>query len=309
MSGGPLGAPLPEPIASSGNHAAADVTQRMSGNSNRESNAPSQPRMTVGRAPARVRQAHVEWVRERLSDRDRAIFGSVGLTRLMTGAQLERLHFHDIAAPSRARVRRRVLARLVAWRVLVPLERRIGGARAGSAGLVFALDSCGQQLLAPDGTARRPTTPGIRFVSHILSVAELYVELAEAARSGDFELADFMTEPAAWVPNGIGGWLKPDGYLKLRTDTYDEHWWLEVDKATEHLPTLRRKFMSYLDFMQRGQLGPDNIMPRVLVTAPNPERLSAIREVIDALPSPGYELLHAALEIAAVPYLIQVLRE
>ena len=40
-------------------------------------------------------------------------------------------------------VRRRVLGRLVQARVLGTLERRIGGVRAGSQGLVFFLDVAG----------------------------------------------------------------------------------------------------------------------------------------------------------------------
>jgi len=82
--------------------------------------------------PLRVRPAHIEWVADRLGERDRAILGSVNQLRLLSSLQLEHLHFADLAEPGRGRIRRRVLARLVEWRVLCVLERRIGGVRAGS---------------------------------------------------------------------------------------------------------------------------------------------------------------------------------
>jgi protein involved in plasmid replication-relaxation len=141
--------------------------------------------------PRRVRQAHVEWVAERLSDRDRAIIGSVARLRLATGAQLERLHFHGLSPRVRARVRRRVLARLVAWRVLMCLERRIGGVRAGSTGLTFALDTAGQQLVRHrDGSSRRPREPSVTLLGHTLSIAEVYVALVERSRGEALTVAE-----------------------------------------------------------------------------------------------------------------------
>src|SRR5437868_15248922 len=122
--------------------------------------------------PVRVRSPHVEWVRDRLGERDRQILATIARVRLATGAQLERLHFLDLPPSHRSRSRRRVLRRLVDWRVLVPLERRIGGVRAGSAGLVLALDSAGQWLANVNSRAtgdnaavRRPTQPSTQLLA------------------------------------------------------------------------------------------------------------------------------------------------
>jgi hypothetical protein len=170
--------------------------------------------------PLRVRRSHVEWVRERLGKRDEAIIESVHKLKVVTGSQLERLHFFDLSASSpssRARIRRRVLSRLVDWRVLMTLERRIGGVRAGSSGLVFSLDTAGQQLVRINGederTPRRADEPSPVLLGHRLGIAELYVSLIELSRTEGFEVSDFLTEPACWWPNGYGGWLKPDAYL------------------------------------------------------------------------------------------------
>jgi hypothetical protein len=265
--------------------------------------------------PLRVRQAHVEWVAERLTDRDRAILDTVHRLRLITGSQIERLHFVDLSLSVRSRVRRRVLARLVAWRVLLSLERRIGGVRAGSSGLVFALDSAGQQLtrleanLHGQAAVRRPREPSTALLSHTLSVAELYVTLVERSRLEPFTVAAFTTEPACWHGDGRGVSLKPDAYLKLSTDALSDHWWLEADKGTEHLPTIRHKLMTYLDFANGGSLGPGGVLPRVLVTVPSEARATAVAGLIARLPEPAERLLYVITEAYAPEWLLTILRE
>jgi hypothetical protein len=266
--------------------------------------------------PQRVRTPHVEWVRQRLGGRDAAVVATVGLLRLVSSMQLERLHFADLPLSHRARTRRRVVKRLIDWRVLMPLERRIGGVRAGSAGLVVCLDSAGLALAnaaartrADELAVRRPTQPSVRLLTHTLGIAELYVQLREAERAGLLHLVSFTTEPACWSPNGVGGWLKPDAHLVVETTEVADHWWYEHDEATESLPTIHRKLMAYLDFVRRGQLGPHGIVPRVLVSAPSEARCDAIRGGIAQLPEPASKLLRATTHDRALPFIIQVLRE
>jgi hypothetical protein len=267
---------------------------------------------TPERRPVRVRRSHVEWVAERLGERDEAIIETVHKLKVVTGSQLERLHFYDLSPASSARIRRRVLHRLVAWRVLMTLERRIGGVRAGSSGLVFSLDTAGQQLVRSKGadgrSARRPDEPSPLLLSHRLGIAELYVALMELARSEDFTLADFTIEPACWWPNGYGGWLKPDAYFRLASADYTDSWWLEQDQGTEHLPVIRRKLMAYLDFARRG-LGPHDVVPRVLVSVPTEQRETAVETVICGLPEPALQLLHVTCHALTPKYLLQVLKQ
>src|SRR2546430_234866 len=82
---------------------------------------------------ARLRPSQAEWAADRLTDRDWQIIEAVNEVRLLTGQQIERLFFWDLK-PGRSRIasRSRALHRLVAWRVLVPLPRRIGGVGHGS---------------------------------------------------------------------------------------------------------------------------------------------------------------------------------
>jgi hypothetical protein len=261
---------------------------------------------------ARVRAAYVDQLEERLSSRDRAIIEAIGRVRVMTGGQIERLIFPSLAQPSRSVVRRRVLARLVSWRILTTLDRRIGGTGAGSQSLIFALDTAGQLLVrrwhggqVADGQRiRRPWTPGRMFLTHSIEITELYVRLVEAVRvGGGFEVRTFVAEPIAWVPNGLGGWLKPDAYVVLATAAFAECTWLEVYRAGVSVPTVRRKLRAYVDFAARGQAGPDGVMPRVVITMPDEQRRSAVAECIDQLPGAPAGLFSVVVYDATIPLL------
>lgn len=259
--------------------------------------------------PQRVRMPYVERLMETLSARDWAIIGTVHRVRLASGAQLERLHFSNLAGRSRSVMRWRVLKRLTDVRVLVPVERRIGTSRHGSAKLCYALDSAGMRLVrlransGPLGArVHRPRVPGERFIAHMLAVTELYVTLVEQARLGWFVLLDFLAESAAYWPNGLGGWIKPDALVILRRGDVTDYWWYEADLATESIPTIRAKLLAYLDFMRRGQLGPDEIVPRVLIGVSLNQRQVAIQSVVNDLPDPANVVFMLALmpEVATV---------
>ncbi|MEU5428226.1 replication-relaxation family protein [Streptomyces olivoreticuli] len=241
-----------------------------------------------------------------------AIVDTVNRLRLVTGQQLERLHFEELIGRSRAVVRWRVLRRLVEWRLLVPLERRIGGARSGSGGLVYALDTAGQKLvqlrrnLQPGAApARRPGAPGERFVQHTLAVSELYTQLRERERGGSFRLSTFDAEPNSWWPDGRGSLLKPDAFVVLSAGEYDYATWVEVDRSTESLPTLRRKLAAYVDFVRRGQLGPGDVVPRVLVTVLNRARGEAVEGLVEGLLEPGRELVGVVMQDQAVEEMVR----
>lgn len=261
------------------------------------------------RSSGYVTAARLDALQEALSERDWAVTNDVARLRLVTGSQLERLHFADLTEASRPVVRRRVLGRLVKAQVLATLARRIGGVRAGSAGLVYYLDAAGWRLLSRDGTARRTSPPSERYVRHRLAVTEVSVSLAEAARTGTLRLVTFQAEPASWWPDGQGGALKPDAYMAVAAATHTDHWWVEVDLATEHGPALRRKLSTYVTFWQSGQLGPGNIMPRVLVTVPDTKRYSDTVRLIRQLPRESESLFVVALAEDVIDVIVRCLNE
>ena len=270
--------------------------------------------MTAAQTPKRVRARHLAWVEERLSERDWSILEAVNRLHLVTGVQVERLFFVDLAPRSRIVSRSRSLSRLVTWRVLVRLPRRIGGAQRGSTVAVYALGPAGQRLLAQQANSeqnppaiRKVGVPSDRFVAHILAVSELYVCLVEAGRIGTFVLRQFTTEPAAWWPNERGGWLKPDAFFVVSNGQVDHLWWAEVDRATESAATVHRKLRTYLDFVNRGGLGPRQAIPRVLVTVPHERRQHVIHSQLARLPLPAPELFHVVLHNDAASWVTETL--
>jgi hypothetical protein len=274
--------------------------------------------MTAPRSPhgSRVGTARVMALAESLSEREWQIMGTVNRLRLATGHQLERLHFAELTGKSRSVVRWRVLKRLVDAQVLMPLSRRVGGSLRGSTKLTYALDVAGERLLRlrrnlsqVEERIRRPGPIGERFVAHTLATSELYIQLMERSRVEGFTVDEFLAEPASWWPNGAGGWMKPDAYLSISADGFTDHWWVEVDLATEAVPTLRGKFLAYIDFVNYGQLSPADVVPRVLVTVPTEARGEVVANAVARMPAPGDELFAVALHNESVDLLVEELHE
>lgn len=266
--------------------------------------------------PARVRPAYATTLAERMSAKDWEILSTVNRLHLLTGLQLDRLFFDHLSGHSRTVTRSRTLSRMVAWRVLQRLPRRIGGSRRGSSVAVYALDSAGQLLLGlrnhsalAKAVVRKPHPPSERFTTHILAVSELFVSLTSAHRADTLELRDFIAEPSSWWPNGLGGYLKPDAYFVLSNGAVDHLWWAEIDMATESMPTVQRKLAAYLDFLKRGQLGPLHAMPRVLIAAPNEVRQARIDSALCRLKPPASQLFHVVTQPTAATWLAGTLHE
>lgn len=264
-----------------------------------------------------ITPTQAETIAASLSSRDQAILFDLGRVRVLSGAQLTRLHFATLAPESRERTRRRVLARLTEHQLVATLVRTIGGARAGSAGHVYSLGIAAQRVLpllgdeacidGSPGRTRAPATPGSLFLAHALSVSTLYVAIREHERASDLRLTHFAAESAAWWPDGRGGVIKPDAFICVRRGDVEDCWWIEVDRATESIPTLKRKLATYADFARTGQLGPDDVVPRVLVTVPHDRRLASVRDLVAALPAPGPELILPVLHGQAAPTMIDIL--
>jgi hypothetical protein len=229
----------------------------------------------------------VALIRERLAERDLAIIRQVAKLRLMSARQIQAIHFpaaeHDNEQAA-MRARQRVLARLTRERLLIRLERQIGGVRAGSAGFVLALGPIGQRVLAIDGPRRRSYEPGLGFVDHTLAVAQLVVDLTVAARRGRLDLLDTQAEPRCWRQfSGLGGrcWLRPDAFLALGVGEYELRWFIEIDRASESLPVIMRKCRLYADYYQSGkEQAQGGVFPRVCWVVPDEVRAERLERAI-----------------------------
>lgn len=299
--------PIARPVASA--EEAAD--QGEYGATNNDSLTPNG--MFASRPGGRITSTYVEQLAGVLGERDQQIVNDLARVRVLSGDQLDRLHFASLSPPHRARSR--VMTRLSRLRVVTTLDRRVGGVRAGSAGLIYTLDVAGQRLLQllgdsqPNGSARRPWTPGAPFMAHTLDVSELYVRLRQAERRDDLELVSYLAEPACWQRTSTLGTIKPDGFALVAYSDVEDAWWLEVDRGTESPNTVRRKLELYLLAAQTGQVGPSGVLPRVLVTVPDGRRLDQVAAIIDGLAVPANRLLTVVLHDEAVLFMARVLRE
>jgi len=234
---------------------------------------------------ARLGRRGLARLHDRLRERDIAVIESVAKHRFLTGKQLGRLHFNDHSTPATgARVCRDVLARLTKQRLLTRLQRRVGGIRAGSASYVYALGPVGRRLI-DEGSARHVSEPSRTFLEHTLALADAHLAMIEAASEGGFELIEVEIEPAAWrrYPNAAGAreTLRPDLYVVSAHDEFEYCWFLEIDRGTEHKPTLLRKCRQFATYWRTGiEQQRSGTFPLIVWVAPDEAREQEIEAAI-----------------------------
>jgi len=243
----------------------------------------------MSREPRRkyVTSAEVERLGEYLGGRDLAILHQVSDLRLMSAAQIAAVHFtlngHDNPAAA-SRAAQRVLARLVRDDLLVRLERRVGGVRAGSAGYVYALGPVGQRLLNPSDGRRRIHEPRIGFLDHTLAVSQLVVDVTRGSRGGRLEVLTLQSEPRchrAFTGTSGQATLKPDLFLALGVGDMEHRWFIEVDQGNESLPVVIGKCRAYDAYYQSGrEQAAHGVFPRVCWVVPDESRADRISNKI-----------------------------
>jgi len=227
----------------------------------------------------------------RLSERDWAVLELVGSHRFLTTRQLHVFAFDlHTTSESAGRVCRRVLLRLEGWDLLQRPVRRIGGMEAGSASSVWMLTTAGQRLRnlrAGFGAVGRIREPGEGFVRHYLAIADTHLALLEAARADRLELLTVEIEPAAWRsytgPSGQPAVLKPDLYAVTAVGEFEDHWFIEVDRATESIPTLIKQCRQYEAYRRAGAEQANNgLFPLVVWVVPDELRAAKLRQALEA---------------------------
>ena len=238
---------------------------------------------------------------DRLPSRERQILETVERFRLLRADQVRRLCFSEIKSETgSARLCRRALANLVEEGLLRRLERRVGGARAGSSGHLYVTTAAGKRLLAYwSGTGiasnRGVHEPGSAFASHTLAIADFYVSLVEANRSGEFELLGFETEPACWraytTALGAQATLKPDALVRLARGDYEFVSFAEIDCGTEGRGALLKKAYAFLYYFRTGrEQAETGVFPRVVWITPLASRAKFLAALFAGLPAEARQL-------------------
>lgn len=230
----------------------------------------------------------------RLSARDIALIDLLAEHRFLTTQQLQAFCFYDhTTIASASRTARRVLARLAAEDVIERAARRVGGIYAGSEAHIWRLTGLGHRLRslrAGVGTGVRVRTPSARFIDHYLAIADVRLQLVSAERQGRLLVTQVQIEPLCWQRyTGLGGSrevLKPD--LAATTTPadqreYEDHWYIEVDRATESIPTVLRQCRAYEACRQSGAVQEiRGVFPIVIWVVPTERRannlLTALRQ-------------------------------
>jgi hypothetical protein len=215
----------------------------------------------------------------------------------------------DGSPVTQARRTRALLKRLAELRLVVRLGRTVGGRHAGSSGFVYGLSGHGQAVLAIDGPMggrrRRVWEVEPTFLHHVLDVAEIYVRLVEAERTGTADLLDFQAEPACWRrfpgTSGQAVTLKPDAYVNVGAGDLEHSAFVEVDRGTESAPTIARKCQVFIAYWRSGiEQRQHGVFPLVVWLASNPRGVTRIAEVVRQLPQEVRHLFEVALHGDAV---------
>ena len=200
--------------------------------------------------------------------------------RLATAVQLQRL-LSPSTSESDTRASRRRLERLTRIGAVRRLDRRIGGVRAGSASFIYAIGPVGERILRTTAPRRRLAEPSWAFVDHTLAVTQFFIQITEQVRQiAGAELIAVETEPTCWrsfTALGAGQELRPDLLLVLGIGDLEHRWWIEVDRASEHLPAVLRKCSRYELYYRSGlEQQAHGVFPRVMWATTTPERADAI---------------------------------
>jgi hypothetical protein len=251
--------------------------------------------MTI--CPLSIVTAHADPYLYGISARDLRIIQNVSQFRITTAVQLQRMHYPGVKHATELtaiRSSRRTFERLVIGSFLARLDRRVGGARSGSASYCYVLGERGYEVLGLSRSRRRE--PSMPFLQHVLAVAELATELYETALLDGHVVVQVMeAETTCWRQfMGLGGGtdiVKPDLYVQLAVATngnaaaqddpnrsigegetsapnvsFDQlYWFIEVDRGTEHRPAIQKKLRAYERYYQSGNgEGASGVFPRVL---------------------------------------------
>lgn len=125
--------------------------------------------------------------------------------------------------------------------------------------------------------------------------AEVGIRLTEMTVEQKLDQITLQTEPACWrYFSNLGGTistLRPDLFVitTLSSSDYDDHWFFEVDLATESPAMVIRKCEQYLAYMRSGiEQKTHGVFPRVVWLTPSLKRKTSLeRHIAQRLPNTG----------------------
>ncbi|WP_230671741.1 replication-relaxation family protein [Rathayibacter sp. Leaf248] len=187
---------------------------------------------------------------------------------------------------SAARQTNRLLQKLGSIGLLHVLPRTVGGQARGSSAGIWTITNRGARLVGGGDAEsqqrkkryRRDQDPSLTFLEHTLAISELRVQLAELQNNHHLKIESITPEPTCWRPYlGTAGqriFLKPDLAVVTSTpDGYEDHWFLEVDLATENPARIVTKCRQYQHYRRSGlEQRRTGVFPAVVWITPTTRR-------------------------------------
>jgi hypothetical protein len=106
-----------------------------------------------------------------------------------------------------------------------------------------------------------------------------------STRSGAFDLVELQAEPRCWRRfSNLGGptILRPDLFVSLGIGDLEHRLFIEVDRGSEHLPTLVRKCQLYAAYYRTGiEQDAHGVFPRICWVLPSERRAQQLTRAID----------------------------
>lgn len=233
----------------------------------------------------RISQKRLMEIAPTLSERDGYILTAVRQCRYLTTKQIRRLYFTEAVNPTAGlTATHRNLKKLKGLGLVDTLERRIGGVRAGSGGLIWYLTDGGERLLrlGDKGAASRKRSfePSPHFLAHTLAVSECFIQLTEICAGKDPQLAAAELEPDCWRSYNHKGTmtaLRPDMFAITFCGEYEDRWFIELDLKTEAPVTVVEKCRRYHDYYRSGlEQKQHGIFPLVVWIVPDDSRKESL---------------------------------
>jgi hypothetical protein len=247
----------------------------------------------------RITQKRLEQYALELLPRDLSILLDLEDCRYLTTSQISRLRFEtDHANPDASlRAANRAVTRLKKLGLITALDRRVGGVRGGSGGLIWSLTAAGTKLVNLNGEGqprRRNFEPSPQFTEHTLAIAEVYIQLLHLT---GVALARAEFEPFCWR-DYTNSTLKPDLFVITSDGEYEDYWFFEVDLATETPQRIVAKCLQYQDYYLAGEeQRKHGLFPKVVWMVRDDKRRKSIQSHI----TQSKELQHKNLLAVVLP--------
>lgn len=210
--------------------------------------------------------------------------------RFATTTQLARLTGGAYTSTrSATRQTLRHLNRLLDERLVLHLERRIGGWQGGSSASIWALTTRGLRTLTGKTVRQRGHVVSTSFLAHLLAITETRTLIDETIRHLPDTTASITTEPDCWRHYlGAGGQnltLRPDLHAVVTSPSYQDYYFIEVDRDTENparVITACRHYQAY--YTTGAEQQTTGVFPVTLWVVPHGKRRDQLWRYITSQP-------------------------